>query len=127
MSTPMDIRPLARDADLAASGFLFTGYESEEVYAAAKQETDGRTSITLTLVARPGFVKRWGDGTADRQRRREVIAQGLSFGAYAGDELVGVALMERRWNDTLHVEDIEVMPAHRGRGIGRLLLDKAVE
>jgi ribosomal protein S18 acetylase RimI-like enzyme len=124
----IDIRPLPPGADLAAAGFAFTGYESDEVYAAAKAETAEQVTITLTLAPRPGFVKRWSDGPTDRERRREVIADGLSCGAYCDGRLVGVALMERRrWNNTLHVEDIEVMPAHRGRGIGRMLLEKAVE
>ncbi len=124
----IDIRPLLPGADLDAAGFAFTGYESEEVYAAAKDETDAAVAITLRLAPRPGFVKRWADGPADRERRRAVIAAGLSYGAYCDGKLVGVALMEqRRWNNTLHVEDIEVLPTHRGRGIGRMLLEKAVE
>ena len=42
--------------------------------------------------------------------------------------MVGTLIMERRtWNDTLHIEDLEVMPDWRGRGLGRLLMARADE
>jgi ribosomal protein S18 acetylase RimI-like enzyme len=124
----VDIRPLARDADLESAGFVFIGYQSDKMYAAGKTETEEQVSITLRLAPRPGFVKRWSDGPADRDRRREVIGHGLSFGAYRDVKLVGVVLVERRaWNNSLHIEDIEVSPEYRGRGIGKQLLEKAAE
>jgi streptothricin acetyltransferase len=127
MRSIVDIRRLARDADLGSAGFVFTGYESDRMYAAGKTETGEQVSITLRLVPRPGFVKRWSDGPADRARRADVIGQGLSYGAYVDGKLAGVVLVEKRgWNNTLHIEDIEVLPERQGQGIGRMLLEKAV-
>jgi ribosomal protein S18 acetylase RimI-like enzyme len=128
LQSAIDIRPLARNADLGSAGFVFTGYESDRMYESGKTETDDHVAINLRLVPRPGFVKRWSDKPADRARRAEVIGQGLSHGAYLDGKIVGVVLMENlAWNNSLHIEDIEVSPEHRGHGIGRMLLKKAVE
>ncbi|QKW25163.1 GNAT family N-acetyltransferase [Streptomyces seoulensis] len=44
-----------------------------------------------------------------------------------GGRLVGFAAVSyAAWNRRLVVEDIEVAPAHRGRGVGRRLMDRAV-
>ncbi len=72
------------------------------------------------------YVKKWGRDPSDAQRRRGIIAKGLSYGAFAGDRMVGALVMERRtWNNTLHVEDLEVMPDWRWRGVGRMLMARA--
>jgi len=115
--------------ELVENGFEFTGYVSEQLYQAKKSETEKKVVISLELATlKAPYVKKWGQGPSDSERRREIIGKGLSYGAFAGDRMVGALLMERRtWNDTLHIEDLEVMPDWRRRGVGRLLMAKADE
>ncbi|GGP99798.1 hypothetical protein GCM10010249_17500 [Streptomyces roseolilacinus] len=51
------------------------------------------------------------------------------FVAVAGDGTVAgfAAVSHSAWNRRLVVEDIEVAPAHRGRGLGRGLMECAAE
>jgi ribosomal protein S18 acetylase RimI-like enzyme len=60
-----------------------------------------------------------GAGEADR---RTFVAEGAS-GAPAGF----VAVSYSGWNRRLTIEDIEVGPEHRGKGVGRALMGLAVE
>ncbi|AZM87952.1 MULTISPECIES: GNAT family N-acetyltransferase [Streptomyces] len=55
-------------------------------------------------------------------------ADGLTFVAVgAGGELAGFAAVSYSpWNRRLTIEDIEVAPGHRGRGVGRELMERAV-
>jgi ribosomal protein S18 acetylase RimI-like enzyme len=123
----IDTRRIFDAGELEKCGFIFTGYESEQLYRARKTESEKKIVIGLELSRRKApYVKKWNDGPSDTLRRREMIGKGLSYGAFAGDRMVGVLVMERRtWNDTLHIEDLEVMPDWRGRGVGRLLMAKA--
>ncbi|MFD3544603.1 GNAT family N-acetyltransferase [Streptomyces sp. NPDC058655] len=51
-----------------------------------------------------------------------------TYVAVDGDGLAGfVSLSYAPWNRRLTVEDIEVAPAHRGRGVGRTLMGRAVD
>ncbi|MGK5640040.1 GNAT family N-acetyltransferase [Streptomyces sp. URMC 126] len=55
-----------------------------------------------------------GDGTSRR------------YAAFDGDVLCGfVTTAYEPWNRRLTIEDIEVAPAYRGRGVGRALMERA--
>ncbi|MBF8282898.1 MAG: putative GCN5-related N-acetyltransferase, partial [Anaerolineales bacterium] len=58
------------------------------------------------------------------ERYVRVLKEGLSFGAYEGHQLVGIALAEpRRWNQSLWVWEFHIAESFRGQGIGRKLMD----
>ncbi|MEU4259188.1 GNAT family N-acetyltransferase [Streptomyces fradiae] len=59
-----------------------------------------------------------GDGDADEPR---VFVAADADGVLAGYAAVSYSA----WNRRLVVEDIEVVPAHRGRGVGRGLMERA--
>ncbi|MFF5158184.1 GNAT family N-acetyltransferase [Streptomyces sp. NPDC000348] len=62
-----------------------------------------------------------GDGGDDADSRT-FVAHGA-----AGDLAGFVAVSYAGWNRRLTVEDIEIAPEHRGRGVGRALMGLAVE
>jgi ribosomal protein S18 acetylase RimI-like enzyme len=58
----------------------------------------------------------------------EVIRQGYSYGAFAEKKLVGFILAERQiWNSTLVIREFGVTPKMRRHGIGKELLEKAID
>lgn len=59
---------------------------------------------------------------ADDGDSRTFVAHGA-----AGDLAGFVAVSYSGWNRRLTIEDIEVAPEHRGRGVGRALMELAVE
>ena len=128
-SESVEIKRIFEAWDLEKGSFEFTGYESRERYRAKKTESEKKIVIGLELVkSKVPYIKKWGQSPSDAERRREIIAKGLSYGAFAGGRMVGALVMERRaWNGTLHVEDLEVMPDWRGRGVGRMLMARADE
>jgi ribosomal protein S18 acetylase RimI-like enzyme len=64
------------------------------------------------------------DGLAAMQRRRGYAAD-ASFGAYAGERLVGFVLTCRD-GDRAYNSGTGVVPAHRGAGLGRRLVDAVI-
>ena len=98
-----------REEDLPAALPLFAGYQ--HFYEA--QPDDG---------ANMRFFRRFVDPSED----------GLLLGAWVGDDLVGFACLYWTFSSTHAAEialmnDLFVADGHRGEGIGRALIDAAVE
>lgn len=103
---------------------IATGYTTDAVYQAAKQEGDAATTLSLRLepLESPRTVRYTFN---DDQIRSlvEAVKTGFSFGASEGERLVGFGVAEPHWwNHTLWVWDFHVAPAYRGRGVGRALM-----
>jgi ribosomal protein S18 acetylase RimI-like enzyme len=108
---------------------LVSGYTSEEKYLVQKTEDGRGVQITLELapLERP-FVKRFGQDRELEGHYDEVLAQGLSLGAYDGSRLVGLAIAEeRQWNKTLWLWELHVVADYQGQGIGIKLVHGLVK
>jgi ribosomal protein S18 acetylase RimI-like enzyme len=123
------IQPLLTLSE-AALARLIVGYVSNEKYIISKTETPLRTVIALERVAldRP-YEKRWGPPDPELARRYAGLpALGFSFGAYAGEELIGLALAEpHAWNRTLWIWEFHVAAGQRRGGVGRRLMEAVAE
>ena len=105
---------------------LIVGYTTSAVYQVSKTETSEHTSFELRLVPlEQPLVKQYQDLDAETVQRYIAMArQGHSFGAYVGEQCVGIALTElHRWNASLWVQEFHVAPEYRGQGIGRRLME----
>ena len=104
---------------------LTAGYTSSAKYEVSKTESHRRVQFTLELVPLdPPYVKRFGKDESLEDHYRQVLEQGLSLGAYDGNNLVGIAIAEARaWNKTLWVWEFHVASAHQGKGIGTQLMN----
>lgn len=125
----VDIRPFTTP-DLAQLKNVITGYETQEKYVVEKSEREAETAVTLKLVtlpARKTFRYEHLD-QAELDRLAGVVAEGFSFGAFAGARLVGVALASpEEWNHSLRVWEFHVAEGWRGQGLGRRLMEEVVE
>ncbi len=109
---------------------IITGYTSEAAYTVRKSETPERTLFTLELIAleTPRTKHYHAIDNETVTRYKGVLAQGLSFGAYQGDALVGLAIAERHdWNNSLWVWEFHVAESHRGQGTGTRLMEALVD
>lgn len=102
---------------------LIVGYGSAQRYDVQWTESYRQTSFTLDLVDLPQpFVKHWSHEHLTGWYSG-LLSEGLSFGAWDSERLVGIAITERRqWNDEAMVWELHVEEASRGKGIGRRLL-----
>lgn len=120
-----EIRPLTTlsASDLAR---IATGYTATEKYLAIKKETDEQTMISLVrVILEEPFTKRFTWDAATLAGYECIAGHGVSFGAYVGDELVGIALAEvHHWNRTLWVHELHVAKEYQGQGIGRRLIER---
>lgn len=118
------ITPLTH-LDAHALRRVITGYTSQARYVVDWRDSDeiSRFSLQLVPLAEP-FTRRYDYLDEETLRRyQEGLPHGCSAGAYAGSELVGVALAEpQTWNNSLWVWEFHVAEAYRRQGIGEQLM-----
>lgn len=125
---PIEIRvldSLGAD-DLKRIGSAVT---TTEKYAVTKTETDERTLITLERVtlATP-YTKTFSRENDLLDWYKHMPAHGLCLGAFDGDTMVGIAITDvSEWNNSAMLWEFHVAASHRGRGIGRQMMDALVE
>jgi ribosomal protein S18 acetylase RimI-like enzyme len=121
------IRPLQTLDNLSN---VIKGYTSEQKYVVEKTETRDQITFSLRLVQlKQPYVKQFDEYSDEEilQRYTSFLTQGLSLGAYDGDQLVGVGIAEAQvWNNSMWVWEFHVAETHRGRGIGEQLMNELV-
>jgi streptothricin acetyltransferase len=85
---------------------------------------DGKISYTVGDV--PPWTKRYGEEEFDINAYLSNPDR-VIFLAYLDDELAGQIRVLKYWNAYAYIEDIAVDSKHRRQGIGRALLERAIE
>jgi len=127
-SEMIEIKILTR-FDPARFDQLSSGYTSTEKFVVSKSESSDDTTISIQRrrLELP-YIKKWDPDPDLQTHYTEIIQQGHSLGLYAGEELVGIAIAEKRdWNSQLWVWEFHIAPDYRGQGHGRHLMDALAE
>lgn len=105
------------------------GYTAIRRFEARKSESAEQIQFTFELKPLDiPFVKVFDWDDEQLQIYEQVVAEGLSLGAYDRDDLIGIAITERRsWNNSLVVWEFHVANSHQRQGIGRLLMGAVIE
>lgn len=122
------IRPLSH-FDPERFRFIVSGYSTSEIYHVTHTENDGEIRFDLTLkLLDDTLIFQFPFSQEDLDRYASLVPAEYCLGAFAGDELVGLALAEpQMWNRTLWVWEFHISAQHRGSGIGKLLMNKLAE
>jgi ribosomal protein S18 acetylase RimI-like enzyme len=124
----VEVRPMT-SLDEEAFRAIGDGYVTSETYRVSKRESPQCWQVELQLVPLPvPTTKVYPDLPEDLVMYSGLLPQGFSSGAWDGSRLVGSLIAELRdWNGSLFIWDIRVADDARRRGIGRQLIDRAVE
>src|SRR5215468_10826031 len=118
------IKPLP-DIDEATLKRLIVGYTTQTMYQVSTETQPGYLRFELRLITlEEPRVKRYTHLDANTLGQyREMVATGHSFGAFANEVCVGLAVSEpQTWNHSLCLQELHVAPEFRRQGIGRHLL-----
>uniref|UniRef100_A0AAU2JLJ7 GNAT family N-acetyltransferase n=1 Tax=Streptomyces sp. NBC_00049 TaxID=2903617 RepID=A0AAU2JLJ7_9ACTN len=123
---------LARPEDAGAIEALDSSFTTATVFEVAEGEAGGGLGFLLREVpVDPPVYKEFPPEEHDEQglgRGSGADGDARTYVALDGGTVCGfVAAGYAAWNRRLTIEDIEVSPGHRGRGIGRALMECATQ
>lgn len=108
---------------------LVSGYISTHKYTVEKiEKADGVTLILRLVALDKPYVKVFPPPAGEiLDRYSRVVGEGLSLGAYDADQLVGLAIAQRRdWNRSLWLWELGIEETRRRTGIGTKLIESLV-
>jgi ribosomal protein S18 acetylase RimI-like enzyme len=110
--------------DKASLGF--NGFKTNRTYIVEKREYNDEVIISIKIKDVDNlYIKEWSSNEESHTFFQNVLREGLSFGAYINEHLVGILIVsEIKWNNSLWIENILISQEYRGKGIGEALLSK---
>ena len=85
---------------------------------------DGKISYTIVDV--PPYIKQY-DPEHVEPETYVANPDRIVFFAYVDEELAGQIRVLKNWNGYAYIDDIAVEPKYRGHGVGRALMERAIE
>jgi ribosomal protein S18 acetylase RimI-like enzyme len=110
---------------------IIAGYETQEIFALEKNETDQRIifEFRLTRLVNPFQDNFYEDFSPEEMEwYSSLVPKGYCFGAYHEGRLIGFALAEAISDEHLaRVWEFHVMDGFRRQGVGRALMERVFE
>jgi len=106
-----------------------SGYVSDHKYAVVHTDGPDFAAIELRLVAlTQPYTKKYEFADEILGRYNTHLSAGFSFGAYDGEQLVGILIAEGQdWNQSLCIHEFHVEQMHQRTGIGSRLMQHAIK